>query len=261
MSPSEDITRTYLNIRGHARQIVSRYPTPDFYIDHSEANALSKHGFDFDPVVRDLRRWVMDELQNDLGHGLDHAVKVSLDAGALICVECRRAGFSEAYLRNRIRVVQCAGLLHDIRRMEADHAAAGACFARKILAPYALCPDEIGDICQAIQDHEAFQDRVPVNTAEGRLISNCLYDADKFRWGPDNFADTVWKMVISAQIPLSRFIEKYPRGMERISRVKETFRSHTGRIYGPRFIDLGLAIGNDLYRVIQEEFAHLTECP
>lgn len=261
MSPSEDIAKTYLHLRGLARQIVSRYPSPDFYIDHPQANALSKHSFDFDPVVRDLRRWIGGELKNDLGHGLDHAVKVSLDAGALICIECLRAGFSDAYLRNRIRVVQCAGLLHDIRRMEADHAAAGACFAQKKLESYALSPNEIGDVCQAIQDHEAFQDRVPVNTLEGRLVSNCLYDADKFRWGPDNFADTVWKMVIAAGLPLSEFIVKYPKGMERISQVKETFRSQTGRIYGPRFIDLGLAVGNDLYRVIQEEFAHLTGCP
>ena len=247
--------------RGHARQIVARYPTPDFYIDHPEANALSKHCFDFDPVVRDLRRWITDELENDLGHGLDHAVKVSLDAGALICLEGRRAGFSEPYLRNRMRVVQCAGLLHDVRRMEADHAAAGACFAQKILETHALSSDEIGDVCQAIHDHEAFQERVPVNTAEGQLVSNCLYDADKFRWGPDNFADTVWKMVISVQLPLTQFIENYPKGMERISRIKDTFRSRTGQVYGPRFIDLGLAIGNDLYRVIQDEFIHLRRSP
>lgn len=256
MNPSEDTARIYLYIRRRARLIVSRYPSPDFYFDLPEANALSRHCFDFDPVVRDLRGWVADELTNDLGHGLDHAVKVSLDAGALIGAECRRAGFSDQYLKNRLRVVQCAGLLHDIRRMEADHAAAGAGFAQKALIDYPLSPDEVGDIRQAILDHEAFQERVPVNTAEGMLVANCLYDADKFRWGPDNFTDTVWKMVIFAQTPLSTFLERFPKGMERIARVKETFRSHTGGIYGPRFIDLGLAIGEELYRVIQDEFAH-----
>jgi len=41
------------------------------------------------------------------------------------------------------------------------------------------------------------------------------------------------------------------KGLERI---KQTFRSHAGKRYGPQFIDIGLSIGEELYRVIQKEF-------
>jgi hypothetical protein len=43
--------------------------------------------------------------------------------------------------------------------------------------------------------------------------------------------------------------------MERLARIKTSFRTATGRKYGPEFIDLGIAIGEELYRVITAEFA------
>jgi len=86
------------------------------------------------------------------------------------------------------------------------------------------------------------------------IISDCLYDADKFRWGPDNFTDTIWEMVSFLNPPLKTFIEHYPKGMKSLERIKQSFRTHAGQRYGPQFIDIGLAIGEELYRVIREEF-------
>jgi hypothetical protein len=48
---------------------------------------------------------------------------------------------------------------------------------------------------------------------------------------------------------------RYPQGMEGLEKIKTTFRTQTGKKYGPRFIDLGLAIGKKLYEVIQTEFS------
>ena len=48
---------------------------------------------------------------------------------------------------------------------------------------------------------------------------------------------------------------RYPQGMEGLEKIKTTFRTPTGKKYGPRFIDLGLAIGEKLYAVIQSEFS------
>jgi hypothetical protein len=48
---------------------------------------------------------------------------------------------------------------------------------------------------------------------------------------------------------------RYPQGMEGLEKIKTTFRTRTGKRYGPRFIDLGLAIGEKLYGVIQGEFS------
>ena len=92
-------------------------------------------------------------------------------------------------------------------------------------------------------------------TPEGAMASDCLYDADKFRWGPDNFTDTLWDMISFYNPPLTKFMARYPRGMEGLEKIKATFRTPTGKKYGPQFIDLGQAIGQKLYEVIQAEFS------
>jgi hypothetical protein len=52
-------------------------------------------------------------------------------------------------------------------------------------------------------------------------------------------------------------MEFYPEGMEKLAKIKDTFRTRTGKKYGPQFIDLGIAIGKELFDVINREFAHL----
>ncbi|MCP4347052.1 MAG: HD domain-containing protein [Desulfobacterales bacterium] len=273
-------------IRERAREIVFRSPHPDFYKDFSWAKNLSGEFFETDPVIVQLREYVAEKLEDDFGHGLKHATKVTLDAGALLIIELcdfeahpfeqepekgRRAGYSDRNfnldelalmqgikeLNRRIMIVQCAGLLHDIKRKEKYHAAAGASSAREILNDYPLSADEVEEVCLAIRNHEAFTNTVEIDTHEGILISDCLYDADKFRWGPDNFSDTIWDMVAFFKTPLSKFMEYYPKGMEKLADIKHTFRSDTGKKYGPQFIDIGLAIGDELYKIIKTEFAHL----
>lgn len=253
--------RTYVRIRKKARQIVFRFPSPDFYKDFSWAKDLSRQFFETDPVILQLRAFVAEHLEDDFGHGLEHAVKVTLDAGALMAAECEHSlrtgkpGCQDQ--RRRVRVVQCAGLLHDMKRKEKDHAAAGAVYARKVLRYYPLSAEEVEDVSQAIRNHEAFKDTFAINTPEGLLVSDCLYDADKFRWGPDNFTDTVWEMVSFFKTPLPKFIDLYPKGMDKLASIRSTFRTRTGKQYGPQFIDIGLAVGQELYEVITTEFAHL----
>jgi len=64
-------------------------------------------------------------------------------------------------------------------------------------------------------------------------------------------------MVSFFNIPVAQFMDLYPEGMEKLAKIKNTFRTITGKKYGPQFIDLGLAIGKELFGVIQTEFAHL----
>jgi len=210
--------------------------------------------FESDALVLDLRQNVCGRLEDDFGHGLLHAAKVALDAGALAHIEGRAAGYSGAYLVRRICIAHCAGLLHDIQRKQTNHAEQGACRARELLTAYRLATDEIEDICIAIRNHEAFKSTVSVNTREGALVSDCLYDADKFRWGPDNFTDTLWAMIAFTRTALPDFLKHYPAGMASLARIKSTFRTATGRAYGPGFIDLGIAIGEELYQAIRDEF-------
>jgi hypothetical protein len=48
-------------------------------------------------------------------------------------------------------------------------------------------------------------------------------------------------------VPLSAVLGRFLKGMEGIGKIRETFRSETGRRYGPDFIDRGMEIGRRLY--------------
>jgi hypothetical protein len=245
----------YHQIRQRARQIILRHPTPDFYHDHSLAYEASRQFFDSDLVIKKLLSFVAGTLEDDFGHGLMHAVKVSHDAGTLMVIEGRQSGYDKDPLFRQVCLVQTAGLLHDIKRKKKDHSAHAAAHAKKLLKKYPFSTEEIGNICGAIQNHEAFKDPIDADSPEGELISNCLYDADKFRWGPDNFQDTLWNMVSYFNPPLAKFMDGYPQGMGKLKTIKTTFRTATGKKYGPQFIDLGLAIGEELFGVIKSEFS------
>ena len=107
-------------------------------------------------------------------------------------------------------------------------------------------------IVTAIRNHEAFTKTEPVEDTYALLISNALYDADKFRWGPENFTTTLWLMVESENIPFQTLCNNFLNGIHFIEKIKNTFRTSTGRHYGPEFIDQGLDIGRTLYRHITE---------
>ena len=245
----------YHQIRQRARQIILRHPTPIFYHDHSAADEASKQYFDSSRDIKKLLSLLAGTLENDFGHGLMHAVKVSHDAGTLMVIEARQSGYDDAALSRLVCLAQTAGLLHDVKRKQKDHSSHAAAHAKKLLKKYSYSAEEIDYISTAIQNHEAFKEPIDASSPEGELLSNCLYDADKFRWGPDNFHDTLWDMVSYFNPPLTKFMEGYPQGMEKIESIKTTFRTPTGQKYGPQFIDLGLAIGEELYEVIRTEFS------
>ncbi len=246
----------YRLIRDRARQIVARFPAQPFYTDFPLAVEQSHHIFQTNPIILEIKDFVAGSIGENLGHGLDHAVKVTLDAGSLVIIEGERNGSSKQEINRRVLLAQCSGLLHDIKRDQPSHAEKGALLARETLKTYSFFRmDEIDDIANAICNHEAFKCPVEINTPQGALISDCLYDADKFRWGPDNFTHTVWDMLMISKTPLPAFFSLYPKGIKGLANIKNTFRTETGKIYGPQFIDTGLSIGEELYEVIRTEFS------
>ncbi len=252
---SENLDFIYLRIRYRARRIIAQFPEPSFYRVFQEENRRSTSMFETDPIILEIRHRVAGDLKGNMGHGQKHAAKVTVDAGALMLIEGKRAGYDSTYLRRRMLLAQCAGMLHDAKRKENDHAIRGAEYARVLLKEFPLCSSEIEDVACAIRNHEAFKALVDINTTEGSLISDCLYDADKFRWGPDNFADTVWAMVRFFQTPIPRFLDLYPKSMELIESIKPTFRSYTGKLYGPEIIDIGLDMGKEIFNMIHMDFS------
>jgi hypothetical protein len=245
----------YSTIRARALIIARQYPPADFYQIYAEEVQYSADVFIQDPLIIEMRDFVAANIENDFGHGMDHANKVAVDAGALVAIEGKRNAYSPSRAAHLVRTAQCAGLFHDIRRKEEHHARKSAEYAAQILKAYNFAEGDVVDICVAIRNHEAFKDTEDTATPEGAMLSDCLYDADKFRWGPENFTHTVWDMAVFGKIPFKKFISYYPKGVLFLEKIKPTFRSATGKICGPQFIDLGLAIGKEIYEFIQMEFA------
>lgn len=242
----------YFKIRDEARKIATTLPVPSFYKDYSSAVSSSKKFFEENPHVKDLKDFVYRKLENNFGHGFIHAKKVAVDAGAILIIE---KGTDK--IDSDLLIMQCSGLFHDIIRKKENHAFESSLYAEKKLRDFPLKKSEIDTICKAIRNHEAFKKNDDIFTEEELLISNCLYDADKFRWGPDNFTHTVWDMVSYADVPLKLFMKNYPRGIESLHKIKASFRSKTGKKYGPEFIDLGLEIGDQLLEYIKRNYSKL----
>ena len=238
-----------------SQEIAASFPQPRFYVSYRDPLNLSHSLFKEDPQVTKCRALVLRELKDDFGHGMDHAEKVASEAGTLAYIEGERLSWEESLRREACLLAQIAGLLHDLRRHEKDHAKASASAASRLLQQVSISSKQREVIVQAIANHEAFVEPKKMDSPVGQMISDALYDADKFRWGPDNFTRTLWQMLRSSGATIAPLIRRFPKGMEGISSIKETFRTETGKIYGPEFIELGLKIGEKIYQFLQERFS------
>lgn len=244
----------YRDIQKKAVEIASEFPLPEFYQDYRHIYETSRMFYKTDPIIARLKSYVEDHIENDFGHGMSHVVKVTIDAGTLMMIEAGQRGYPQDRINRCVLIVQCAGLLHDIKRKQKDHAVEGSKFAAGLLQSYPLAPEEIEDIRLSIRNHEAFKEVEKISSAAGSLVSDCLYDADKFRWGPDNFTETVWDMLAFSNVAIDGFIKRYPRGVEGLLKIKDTFRTPTGKKYGPQIIELGVAIGQVIYEYLKETY-------
>jgi len=229
-----------------SRKIAAEVGTPRFYIEREAEVALSREWFADEPLVEEALQ-IVGKRGDYPGHGLTHVRKVAIDVGALVLIEEWGAP-ADARVRRLVLLAHLAGLLHDIQRSEKNHAERGADEAAGILASFPLSDEECAAITGAIRSHEAFR---PFRTDAGpteRLLSDALYDADKFRWGPDNFTETIWAMIIPSGVPLQTLLPRFLAGLDGIRKIRDSFRTASGREYGPDFIDRGLTIGRRLYQ-------------
>lgn len=239
-----------------SQEIAAAFPLPSFYTCCQEWLIISRNIFEKDWRVRKCRELAHKELSEDFGHGLHHAEKVALEAGALAYLETQKNRLAESYCYEAGILAQIAGLLHDLRRNEKNHAQVSAAAAKSLLRNAEFFPAEKEHyVTKAISNHEAFVEPEEMDTLLGQIVSDALYDADKFRWGPDNFTITLWEMLRFSKASIGRLIQRFPKGMKGIARIKDTFRSPTGKLYGPEFIDLGLQIGEKIYIYLRERFS------
>ena len=105
-----------------SQDVAASFPQPSFYVCCKEPLHLSRSLFNEDSQVMRCRTLILNELKDDLGHGIDHSEKVALEAGALAYIEGERLSLWESLRREACLLAQIAGLLHDMRRNEKDHA-------------------------------------------------------------------------------------------------------------------------------------------
>jgi hypothetical protein len=241
-------------LQKEAERIASKHPSPNFYIRFKAPIALARKIFFQHPTVASVRQMVQPLLQEDLGHGLFHSTRVSLDSATLIYVELESNPMDRDRVERLMLLGLIAGLLHDVCRGEERHAELGAEEAARILRDFPLNAEEIECVCQAIRNHEAFVTPLPCGRPLFQLISDCLYDADKFRWGPDTFTHTLWHMMHYQDLTPQELIERFPWGIAGIIRIAETFRTPTGRHFGPEIIETGIEMGKEIYRYLLQHF-------
>lgn len=236
-----------------AEEIAATFQAPRFVLDLSRERDISRRMLRTDPLIEKSRSIAVSR-DEDYGHGLQHIEKVATDAGIIVQVESANRGNSARETDRALFLVQLASLLHDIKRRVAEHARRSAQEAAEILEDFPLEHHERDWIVRSIRNHEAFVEPTPVGCPEGQLISDALYDADKFRWGPDNFTDTLWEMVSPESVPIRLLLAHFQKGMDGVEKIATTFRSETGKKYGPEFIEIGMAIGQRLYEELLKEF-------
>jgi len=234
-------------MRDEAAAIAARMQRPSFYSLCGRELSASRTRFFAEPLVARLTEDVSPFLADAYGHGMGHARAVAVEAGAIVLAEA-----APGASRRLLLLAHLAGLVHDVARLEEDHAAAGAERARAILQDYPLEEAEVARVVHAVAAHEAFGNRPESPDPDAGLLAGALYDADKFRWGPDTFLTTLWEICAYREWPPAEILARFPAGVERVRQVAETFRTGTGQAFGPEFIEIGLAIAGRLYQLLRE---------
>jgi hypothetical protein len=236
----------YQRLQDTAIKMARSLPRPSFYSQHTASIHRSEEILKSHDLIRKCRAY-LDESQLECAHGLCHCEAVARDAGAIVLVEGCRLGIRQSVIEPLFTAAIIAGLLHDIKRREQDHAVRGSIEAENILKALRVDERSRSHITYAIRNHEAFKATCDLDDEAGCMVSNALYDADKFRWGPENFTTTLWIIVASRNTPPEALHRTFKEKMKGIEKIKETFRTVTGRQYGPEFIDQGMKIGNAIY--------------
>jgi hypothetical protein len=238
---------TYQILKAKAIETAEKIGSPSFYDNHKKELASSTTIFSNNKMVQRCMAY-LDEAVMHPAHGIKHCEKVAIEAGAILLIECAMNTCKGSRTEDLLLCVQIAGLLHDIKRREKNHTIAGSIEAEMILNEFDIEKSYKRYIIAAIRNHEAFQEVLDSENETAKLISDSLYDADKFRWGPDNFTTTLWLMMESSGTPVEILYNTFQEKIEGIRRIKNTFRTDSGKKYGPEFIDLGIEIGDEINR-------------
>ena len=240
-------SKIYKKLQETARSMAAALPEPALYRECRDAIQQADGIMQGCNLIERCRR-KLDEASLECAHGICHCEAVARDASAIVIIEGRIRSLSQNEIELLGMAAGVAGLLHDIKRREEDHARLGSIEAEKILQGMGVDPDFTRYVTEAIRNHEAFKDINSSSDWAAKLVSDALYDADKFRWGPENFTTTLWLILESKATPAEILHRIFMEKMKGIEKIKGTFRTSTGRRYGPEFIDQGIKIGTAIFQ-------------
>ena len=178
----------YQDLRKICLEIAIALGPPIFYTEKEEPVEQSRMAFEKNETVQKCLGIVAQE-GFFAGHAEVHIRNVSIDAGAIVLIEANGSSPIGKIGQRLSFLAHIAGVLHDIKRSQPEHARLGALEAERILKRFDLEETEQQMIVKAIANHEAFQPSEPLQSSEAQLLSDALYDADKFQWGPENFTE------------------------------------------------------------------------
>jgi predicted Ser/Thr protein kinase len=241
----------YLQLKQTAVRTAEVLGKPSFYTEHADELKISGDLLKTDALMKKCLSY-LDDAAMYAGHGIPHAKAVASDAGAILQIEGKLRNTPAESMADLILYVQIAGIFHDIKRKEKNHTITGSAEAARILENFIIQDRYKRYIVAAIRNHEAFKEVLDSENAIAELISDSLYDADKFRWGPDNFTTTLWLLVDLFDMPVENLHRNFRKNIDFIETIKGTFRTQTGRKYGPEIIDRGIKIGEAIFKEMSE---------
>ncbi len=154
-----------------------------------------------------------------------------------------------------------AGLLHDATRLDEDGEAKAAELSRSILAQYPLTDEERDIIARAIRDHEIRDGYIPPCDPRAALLSAALYDADKFRYGPDIYVTSLWEFCDYEDMPTPHALKCLSAAENRLPELSGTFRSRPGRSFGEEHLECGARLMPHLTDNLRNVLADIEASP
>jgi len=242
-----------LDIKRHARDLVAARPLPAFSLDCAEELAHASSMFFDHPLMLRLQSDALGFLNEACGLGVEHAKRVAIDAAAIVLAEPSDLPAED---RRRLALLaEMAGLMHDALRFEEDHAEKGADLCLRVLRGYPLDERERSLVARAVALHESPLPLADDGPLDERLLAGAVHDADRFRFGPDIFAATLWELCECEEWPLERIAAKFPEGPALAARYKDSFRTVQGTSYGPALLDEGLALAEGCRQLFAQALA------
>jgi len=255
----KSIDARIVQLKRRAKDLAASRPQLGFYRDLATELTHAKDLFFDNPLVLRMQGDALGFLDEDCGLGVEHAKKVAVEAAALILAEPSGLGQEE---RRRLAVIaELAGLLHDAIRHEDNHAEQGADLAMRLLRGYLITPEECLWVAQAIAAHESAEMPAIQGGEPATLLTAALYDADKFRYGPDIFATTLWELCECDEWTLEEIAQRFPEGARQAQALVGTFRTVEGRRHGPELLAEGISLAEELTRMLTRTLAAPTSNP